>query len=411
MTPAVHRDRSAHEDSSRERESEASFRAAECPPEDRLNIAYVVTRSDIIGGALVHVRSLASALMGDGHEASIICGGSQESSFINSVRALGIPCFVIPSLRRSIAPIRDLIAIHHLAQILMQIHPSLISLHSTKAGLLGRAAARLGNIPCIYTAHGWCFTEGVGFSRMVLGRVIEKCASSMAQKVITVSLFDRNLATQLRVCSAQRLVAIHNGIKDIPSTLLADTLKQPPTLLMVARFEAQKDHHTLLKALTTLKAYDWNLLLVGTGRLMKVARKQVAQLGLLERVRFLGELLDVARITSGVQVLVLSSLWEGLPRSIIEGMRASLPIVATDVGGVSELVQDGVSGYLVPRRDSFALASRIAELIQNPQMRERFGRASRQLYESHFCFDFMYRSTLHVYREVLDLYKGKLNKV
>jgi len=101
------------------------------------------------------------------------------------------------------------------------------------------------------------------------------------------------------------------------------------------------------------------------------------------------------------QVFILASRWEGLPISIIEAMRAGLPVVATDIGGVSELVVDGQTGYLVPRGDSETLARRLSLLCKDASLRKRMGQAGRRRYESSFTFDRMYRETLEVYEEVL----------
>ena len=111
---------------------------------------------------------------------------------------------------------------------------------------------------------------------------------------------------------------------------------------------------------------------------------------------------DVAKVLEGAHVFVLPTNWEGLPRSIIEAMRAGLPVVATDVGGVSELVSDGDTGYLVPRQDPKALSLCLRLLIESRDERVRMGRGGRRRYEAEFTFERMAARTLEVYQEVLD---------
>jgi glycosyltransferase involved in cell wall biosynthesis len=128
----------------------------------------------------------------------------------------------------------------------------------------------------------------------------------------------------------------------------------------------------------------------------------VAELGLEDRVSFLGLRTDVSRILATAQVYVLSSRWEGLPRSIIEAMRAGLPVVASDVGGVAELVEDGSTGSLVPRGDVEALAGRLGELLDSAELRLLLGKQGRIRYEAEFTFERMYGSTLASYRDVIE---------
>ena len=123
-------------------------------------------------------------------------------------------------------------------------------------------------------------------------------------------------------------------------------------LTMVARFEPQKDHPSLLKALARLRNHAWRLELIGEGPLLERTRDLARSLGIADRVEFLGQRSDVAERLATSQVYVLSSNWEGFPRSILEAMRAGLPVVASDVAGVSEAVVDGVTGYVVPRGET-----------------------------------------------------------
>ncbi|HWR53248.1 MAG TPA: glycosyltransferase, partial [Bryobacteraceae bacterium] len=146
---------------------------------------------------------------------------------------------------------------------------------------------------------------------------------------------------------------------------------------------------------------EWGLDLVGEGPLEHETTRLARVLGLADRVRFLGYRSDPAEILGASQVFVLSSRSEGFPRSILEAMRAGLPVVASDVGGVSEAVSHGVNGLLIPCHDAAALTAALANLIRNARTRQLFGAAARQTYDAHFTLNAMVQKTLAVYDNVV----------
>ena len=170
---------------------------------------------------------------------------------------------------------------------------------------------------------------------------------------------------------------------------------------MVARFGAQKDHPTLFRALAQLRDHPWQLDLIGDGPLMGEMEALSASLGLGGRVHFLGQRSDVDRILSEAQVSLLVTNWEGFPLSILEAMRAGLPVVASSVGGVGESVVNEETGYLVPRGDVAALKERIARLLSDPELRVRMGAGGRNRFQRAFTLAHSVNRTLDVYRSVV----------
>jgi glycosyltransferase involved in cell wall biosynthesis len=148
------------------------------------------------------------------------------------------------------------------------------------------------------------------------------------------------------------------------------------------------------------------LLLVGDGPAEYAVRRLAYDLGIEDRVRFLGSRDDVAELMAASDVYVLASNWEGLPRSIIEALRAGLPVVATELAGTPELVTHGDNGYLVERGDIDELAEMLARLISDAGLRARMGARSRERYEAEFSFERMYRRTVGVYESVLGSVPG-----
>ena len=364
-----------------------------------MRIAYLVTRADPIGGAQIHVRDLAVAVKAKGHEPTVLLGGN--GPFIDDLRARGIPVVVLRHLVRPIRPLRDLRALAEMVRALRELQPDLMTAHGAKVGILGRIAARYLRKPLVVTIHGWTCAPGTPPVQAAISRGLERSIGSLATKLITVSEFDRQFGIASRLVSEPRVVTVHNGMPDISPALRASPQTSPPRLVMVARFEPQKDHATLLLALSGLLAHPWELDLVGDGPLRSSMEKLASAHGLTGRVHFLGQRTDVDRLIARSQISVLASHWEGFPLSILEAMRAGLPVVASDVGGVSEAVQDGETGYVVPRGDVPQLRARIASLLQSADLRARFGASGRKRYEQQFTLEHMVARTLEVYKSIL----------
>jgi glycosyltransferase involved in cell wall biosynthesis len=363
-----------------------------------LKIAYVVTRSDHIGGAQVHVRDLAAALVGHGHEPVVLAGGS--GPYMEVIGDAGVHTVSLKHLGVPISPHRDALALAEMCSVLREVKPDLVSVHSSKAGVLGRVAGRVLGLPVIHTAHGWSFTPGIPRRKASVYRWIERLAAPLASRIITVSEFDRQLALAYRLAPAERVVTVHNGMPDIDSGLAADPARSPARLVMIARFEQQKDHPTLFRALARIPEL-WQLDLIGDGPLLPEAQAMVRDLGLADRVQFWGQRMDVAQRLAEAQAAVLITNWEGFPRSILEAMRAGLPVVASAVGGIAESVQDGETGFVVPRGDVEALRGRLQQLLADPGLRTKMGRKGRERYVGHFTLEHTVEKTLAVYQETL----------
>jgi len=370
-----------------------------------MKIAYIVTRARPLGGAQIHVRDMAGAMRAHGHEVTVLTSG--EGSFVDDLRAQGTPVRLMRHLTMPIAPLQDLRALHEIRQVFLELRPDLITAHSSKAGTLARLAGRSLGIPVVFTAHGWAFTPGVPPTTAAVFRRFERLVGPLASRIITVSEFDRRLALDQRVAPAERVITVHNGIPDLPASHRADPSGSPPRLVMVARFMAQKDHTTLLRALVGLTAIPWEMDLVGDGPLMADAQQLAQSLGLSERVKFLGQRLDVGAILSRSQVFLLVTNWEGFPLSILEAMRAGLPVVATAVGGIGESVEDGETGLLVPRGDVSALQERLGRLLVSAELRARLGQNGRARYERSFTLERSVEQTVAVFRGALAERNGR----
>lgn len=360
-----------------------------------MKILYVITRAER-GGAQVHLVDLLTSLP-SGYTAVLATG--EQGYLTEEAAKLDIPVRYVPDLVQPISPIKDLRASLTLTKLISSESPDLVHAHTSKAGLLGRVAAFLTGTPSVFTAHTWSFTDGVSWKQRALAVPLERLAAIASRKIVNVSQANLDLALRKSIAGPKKLVCIRNGIPDV-------TLRSKPsddglvTLTMVARFAEQKDHLLLIEALSGISG-NWRLLLVGDGPTRSQVEQAVDTHELRERVFFLGERKDIADLLSSSNVFVLASKWEGLPLSILEGMRAGLPVIATNVGGVAEAVRHGVTGYLTPLHDAVTLRNCIQELLSSSRLRKEMGEAGRLLYEQEFRLETMVQKTLGIYHEVL----------
>ena len=364
-----------------------------------MRIAYVVTRGDDIGGAQVHVRDLATAMHQAGHDVSVIAGGAGPLSVQLAKR--GVPFCSVPALSRELHPWRDLRAFLQLKKVLARLKPDLVSTHSSKAGWLGRLAARAIGIPVLFTAHGWAFTVGVSKRARRVYALAERLAAPLADRIITVSEYDLTLALDERIAPSGKITRIHNGVHDCTVDLPPSTAAVGVRIVMIGRFSAQKDHTSLLHTLARLRQLNWTLDLVGTGPLQAQVTALAGSLGIGSRVRFLGARNGVCEVLREADIYALISNWEGFPRSTLEAMSVGLPVVASDVGGVSEAVREAETGFLVPRRNHELLTERLEALITRVDLRRSLGAGGRRRYQEQFRFELMFERTVAVYHEMI----------
>lgn len=365
----------------------------------RLRLLYLITKSEL-GGAQSHVADLVKGFSAN-YEVHLAAGA--PGPLTEQAKECGAQVHIIPNLIRSVNPFSDLTAVRQCVALAKRIQPDLIHAHSSKAGVVGRLAGRLTGIPTIFTAHGWGFSPGVPRLRRLIASRVEKAMAPLSAKIICVSDFDFKLALDYGVGNKKSLCSVHNGISpNVEAETKSETdfrAVQPPRLIMVARFSEQKDQTTLIKALAGLQD-DFHLDLVGSGPKLEACRTLAQSLGLGEKISFLGDRSDVEALLRNSQCFVLSTNYEGLPISILEAMRAGLPVVATDVGGIAESVENNVSGILVPPQDEEALCRALKRLIKAPELRVALGQQGQRKFQSEFTLQQMLDNTGETYQEV-----------
>jgi glycosyltransferase involved in cell wall biosynthesis len=363
-----------------------------------MRIVYIITRADAVGGASIHVRDLARAMREHGHEATVLVGG--RGPVTDQLGASGVAFESLRWLRRQVNPLREVLALAEVVLALRRLKPDLVSTHTAKAGSIGRTACRLLGIPAIYTPHGWPAGERMPkIARAAFG-FVEKVMAKWSAAIVCVCEYEKRLALEKGIAEAEKLVVVHNGVRDVSGELRARPEQSPVRICSVARFDDPKDHRTLLEALALLREQPWQLDLVGDGPEEEAMRRLARETGLAERVEFHGYLEDPSGVFSQSQVFVLSSRSEAFPRSILEALRAGLPVVASDVGGVSEAIANGVTGLLVPAGNPPDLASALRRLLESRTLRQTMGAAARAAYEQSYRLEVMTNRTLTVYATV-----------
>lgn len=360
-----------------------------------MKILYIITRSDH-GGAQVAVLDLVRHLP-DSVEPVVAAG---EHGFLEEeCKRSGVPFRFVPSLVQPMRPFRDLRALLQLRTLIREERPAIVHSHTSKAGLLGRTAAWMCNTPSVFTAHTWSFDEGVPWAQRLVSVPLERLAACAGGKIITVSDANRYKALARSIAPTGQMVRIWNGIPDSSWRARPGTRGEGTTIISVARMVAQKDFTTLLKAASGLQG-NWRLQLVGDGPERAGLEAMCRSLNLQTRVDFLGHRPDVTELLARADIFVLSSHWEGLPISILEAMRAGLPVVASDVGGVKESVRHGITGFVSAARQADELRLHLQYLLTTPRRMSEMGQAGRAEFERRFHIDASVRLTLQVYAEV-----------
>ena len=337
-------------------------------------------------GAPTHVRDLVMALK-ERFRFVVVFG--ENGPIRDFLAERGIETHVAPGLRSAVSPLKDLRVIAELRARIRALRPDLIHVHSSKASLVGRIAGFLEHVPVVYTVHGWGFGAGRPALQSVMVWASERLTRGMVAKYLAVSEADDRDGRRALGLKADRIQAVPNAvIDDAPR---ADP-RSAGSFIMVARADIakdhQKDHRTALRAFSRVRT-SMRFSFVGGGTddpaFIRLARDWAGPA--TDRIELLGARSDIGSLLASSSVFVLASRYEGLPLSILEAMRSGLPIIASDVGGVPELVVDGVTGRLVPPEDPDALAAAMQELADDPALRARMGQAGRDRFEAQFSMD------------------------
>lgn len=361
-----------------------------------MKVVHIITKAER-GGAQVHVLGLIRHQLSSGLKVFLLAG---ETGYLaDEARRAGAEVIICEEIIHPIRPWHDYRATRQLSRRLKALAPDLVHAHSSKAGLLARLACRSISVPCLFTAHGWAFTEGAPKKRRLIARLAESACARLGHSIVNVSIYDRDLALRNKVGRVAQHRVIHNGLPDVPERSAGGGAADG-AIVMVARFAAPKRQDLLIRALSILPV-SARLQLIGDGPRRTECEALARQLGVKERVEFVGDSDEVARLLVEAGVFVLLSDHEGLPLTVIEAMRAGLPVVASAVGGIPELVEDGVTGILLREPSPEAVATALKALLDDPKCARQMGRQGRERFLSHFTEQQMLNKLDALYAEIL----------
>lgn len=360
----------------------------------RIRVLRIIDRLNV-GGPAIHAVLATQGLDKARFETTLVTGsvepGEADMSYL--ARERGVELVVIPSLGRELRPLRDARTFLALLAVVRRTRPDVVHTHKAKAGALGRLAALACRVPVrVHTFHGHVFHGYFGPARTRAFVAIERALGRLSTRLIALSqgLADE-LSARYAVAPRSRFAIVPLGLDLAPFASATGTLRAelglPPERKLVGivgRMVPVKDHHTFLAAGARLVARraDVDLVAVGGGELEPELRAAAGRLGLDGRIHFLGWRRDLPGIYADLDVVALSSVNEGTPVTLIEAMSAGVPVVATAVGGVPDLLRHGARGGLVPPGDPEALAAAIERAL-SPEARARAQALQGEIIEAY----------------------------
>ena len=357
-----------------------------------------------MGGGESHVIDLVKNLDPTRFESLVLA--FTDGPMISLLKSRGVPCFVIPTLKPfdlSVRkPVRELIQAQNI---------DLIHIHGTRAFSNIYSSARKLRKPIVYTVHGWTFNAFQGALKRFVSVQIEAWFTRIAQQTINVSKNNREVG--LQYIPSLKSVVIQNGIdrKRFHTKLnYVDVRRElgiaPHKIVVgsIARMTEQKDPLTLIRAFAKVNEKQpgkYFLLFVGDGDLKQKAIDEVTSLKLLESVRFEDFRQDIPDLLQGIDIFCLPSLWEGLSLGLLEAMSMKKAVIASDVDGTREVIQNGVNGYLFKPTDESQLADLILKLGDDKAHLAEIGVRAADTVEANFTVEGMTRKTEEVYISVI----------
>jgi len=357
----------------------------------RHRVLHVITRL-IVGGAQENTLLTVEGLQRDGWEVDVAAGlqTGAEGSLWEVAEAQGLSSRPVRNLVREINPLKDSLALAALFQMMRKRKYSIVHTHSSKAGILGRLAARMAGVPVIvHTVHGWGFHEHMSAPRRALFILLERVTAHFTNCLITVSSSDQKLGLTHGIGKADRYRLIRSGIEldrfaksSSDSAQLRIELGIPegrPVVGSVTRLSPQKAPLDLGEAIVRVGRAmpEVQFVIVGDGPQRPDLERYLGERDLLDRTLMVGLREDVENFLPLFDVFVLSSLWEGLPRVLPQAMAAGLPIVCTGTEGSREAVVEGENGFLVAPGATGDMAARILALLGDAEARQRMGKTGR----------------------------------
>lgn len=376
-------------------------------------ILFVITKSNW-GGAQQYVYTLATHAQKAGAVVVVALGGTGEVGagaglLGRRLDEAGIRTIFLPSFARDIGIVREWSAFLELLRVVRAEHPDVLHLNSSKAGGLGALAGRIvGTRRIVFTAHGWAHGESRPLYQRTSIWITSWLTAQLCHRIIVLSKNDARQAPVL--FSRKHIVVIHNGIGRFPLSARTEARARiieiargarrfPFWFMTLAELHPNKGLDTLLRAFATVRNIhkDSALILIGEGQSRAELVELMHTLNLEDSVFLPGFLANAREYMSAADAFVLSSRKEGLPLVLLEAGQARLPVVATSVGAIPEVIEDGISGFVVPPNNEQKLADALLHIKSAATERERMAYALHARIIRDFSEETMLRETARVY--------------
>lgn len=357
-----------------------------------MRILFGVTKSNF-GGAQRYVFDLATEAKKAGHDVAVVCGGN--GSLVQKLKSENILVFQLNTLGRDISILGDLKSFLRIKKILKQFRPDVFHINSSKMGGVGVLAGRLTGVKkIIFTAHGWAFNE----PRPIIQRTIIKSfvwiTILLSHKTICVSEKTKSDVTHWPFIK-NKLVVIYNGIQSFDLVTRTD---KSFTVGAISELHKIKGLDILLKVWAKfVQDYLAKLVIYGSGEEKENLEKLVKELRISDSVIFKGYIDNAREQLSTFDIFVMPSRSEAMPYSLLEAGFAGLPVIASSVGGIPEVVKNKIGGLLVQKENAEELASALVHLVENKNQREKFGTNLKQTISTKFSFKKMIQETFDLY--------------
>ncbi len=365
-----------------------------------------------VGGAQDNMLATVERLDRQKYDVSLIT--SSEGEWLPRVKRIpNLNLIFVDSFRRNISPILDLITLYRLYSKIKAGDFAIVQTHTSKAGVLGRLAAWFAGVPIIiHTHHGLNFHDYLNPVLRFIFLQLERFLSNYSDKLIMVSKLNLEKAMAVKLAGRDKFATIYNGIDfknldvriNIPEKRKAIGVTGNEKIVgTVGRLCPQKAPQDLLRAIPKILSVrkDVVFLFIGDGELIPNMRALSKKLSIESHVKFLGNRNDVPELLQILDAFVLTSLWEGMPRSLTEAMYCGRPVVATAVDGTPELVQHNETGILVPPRNIDAIADAILTLLNDEAKAKQMGAAAKRRVSEQFSIEKMMTEIERLYDDLL----------
>lgn len=390
-----------------------------------IGIVRIIARLNI-GGPAVHVVDLVESLDAKAFPSELIIGrpGPGEGDMAYLAQQAQIKPIVIGSLGPTLSPLRDLWTVLRIYRVLRRLRPQIVETHTAKAGAVGRLAAWLARVPVIiHIFHGHVFHSYFGPRKTRLFLAIERFLARRSTCIVTVSESQRRqIVETYAVCSADKVRVIPYGLNLLPFVQAGEERPSPATAVktgelrsalklkpearligMVGRLDKIKNPILALQvAEAVLARYDdAHFCFLGDGVLRSELEQRVKEAPARQRIHFSGWRRDVPACMAQLDCLLLTSRNEGTPLSVIEAMAAGTPVVATDVGGVCDVVEHGVTGLLAPTDDAEALTVCVRRILDDPAQAQQLAQAGQAFVVERFQRERLAGDMTSLYRQLV----------